>query len=140
MKALLVVFLGLVCCGCNTADPGCAQCNPCVVKFGEIVCIPPDGLTLKFERVTGDSRCPLDVMCVWEGRADILLRFVTPGRDPVFVKASIYGYVMCGDTARHVRTDTLGYRFKLLQLDPYPRTVGPRNYLDYVAFLSVSKL
>jgi hypothetical protein len=39
------------------------------------------GLVLKFERVSGDSRCAVDVQCIWEGDATVAVKATLPGRD-----------------------------------------------------------
>lgn len=47
-------------------------------QFGEPVTVPINGraqlpktVTLEFNEVTNDSRCPVDVTCVWAGEAEI---------------------------------------------------------------------
>ena len=38
-------------------------------------------LTVRFEAVESDSRCPADVTCVWAGDASVNLRLLGPGCD-----------------------------------------------------------
>lgn len=39
------------------------------------------GLLLKFERVTGDSRCAVDVQCIWEGDATVAVTATLAGHE-----------------------------------------------------------
>lgn len=39
-------------------------------------------LTVAFERVTSDSRCPRDVVCVWAGNAAVRLQVETDAGSP----------------------------------------------------------
>ena len=41
-------------------------------------------LSLKFENVTEDSRCPTDVQCVWEGNATMVFSADSSGRTRPF--------------------------------------------------------
>ena len=38
---------------------------------GEAATLPGTSITLVFHAVTEDSRCPTDVVCVWEGNAQV---------------------------------------------------------------------
>ena len=71
--------------------------NPFWLKVGQSVRLQPDNLQLGFQQVMNDSRCPSDVVCVWEGIADLQLWLLKPGSNPVYFKASIYGYVTQSD-------------------------------------------
>ncbi|WP_412060780.1 hypothetical protein [Rubrivirga sp. IMCC45206] len=66
-----------------------AQAGEVAVPLGESASL--DGLTLSFQAVAEDSRCPEGVECVWEGRAavrltvqgaDHTLAVVDPAREP----------------------------------------------------------
>ncbi len=84
-----------------------------------------------FDSVLTDSRCPTGALCVWEGMAAARFRILPTVKDTVSITLNIRGYTMRADTARHLPLDTLGYRFTLLQLDPYPSigvTIHPGDY------------
>ena len=116
--------------------------NTFTLKVGQTVTIQPGNLKVGFERVASDSRCPTGAMCFWEGMAQLRLWLLPPGTDTVFVQSTISGYVTQSDTCCHKYVDTVGYRVKLMQLDPYPRIDGPLppESSDYIAYLQVSKL
>jgi hypothetical protein len=45
-----------------------------VLAIGESIALPQKALTLTFEAVVEDSRCPTGVECIWEGDAAVRLR------------------------------------------------------------------
>lgn len=47
--------------------------EPFSLRVGESARLDDTNLTLTFTGVTGDSRCPKDVVCVWAGEATVVL-------------------------------------------------------------------
>ena len=43
------------------------------LKAGRVVTLDGGRLRVRFVRVSSDSRCPVDVTCVWAGNAELLL-------------------------------------------------------------------
>ncbi|MDH3457612.1 MAG: hypothetical protein OER90_12310, partial [Gemmatimonadota bacterium] len=43
------------------------------LAVGERVSIPEENLWLRFLGIASDSRCPSDVVCVWEGDGAVLI-------------------------------------------------------------------
>ena len=87
MGWLIASFSALCLATCGHGAPPTAPHN---VPLGEEFELAPaqsavvgdTGLTLAFERVTADSRCAVDVQCVWEGDASVMVVATLPGRDP----------------------------------------------------------
>ena len=104
--------------------------NPIVLGYGETVTIIPDSVEITFDTVLGDSRCPSDVVCIWEGMATIGLRLVQVPADTHYISLSIRA-------SHDLRKDTLGFRLNLMELAPYPISTVPRNDSNYVATISV---
>lgn len=86
------------------------------ISFNQTVVIGSCNLKLTFNGITEDSRCPTDVMCVWEGRAvagfkaekqgDLRVFSLTNNEKPeVEPKQSI---------------EVFGRTVKLLEVMPYP--------------------
>jgi hypothetical protein len=73
------------------------------------------GLSVRFESVIEDSRCPSDVLCVWEGNAEIAIEVATGGEDPASVRLSTNPSFATEATYR-------SYTIELIGLEPYPRT------------------
>ena len=101
-----------------------------VLAPGQSVTIREAAIAVRFEGVSGDSRCPADAMCVWGGDALVQIE-VVPGsgqRRP---------YVLhTGDMRPIVHEDLT---IALVELSPYPfsaRTIPPD---DYRATLRISR-
>ena len=54
-----------------------------VLAFGETVAVPGTVLRLTLSDVPSDSRCPIDVECVWEGNALTVIG-ISAGMGPTF--------------------------------------------------------
>lgn len=46
------------------------------LRAGESVTVQPRNVVLQFAEVLSDSRCPVEVTCVWEGDAEVSVRAV----------------------------------------------------------------
>lgn len=100
-----------------------------VVGVGETAVISSEGLSITFIEVTEDSRCPVDVTCVWEGNAATAIELA---HAMVETPASL-------NTALEPRTATLaGYTVKLIGLAPKPREQGSIDPASYRATFRVS--
>lgn len=72
-RALLATIL-LSAIGCDSTDSDSARTQPdtdLLLELGETA--SSDGLTITFEDVTADSRCPQGVECIWAGEARVRL-------------------------------------------------------------------
>jgi hypothetical protein len=90
---------------------------------GEIARIGPTGPYLVFRRVTSDSRCPMDVVCVWMGDAVVALQFGLTPRD--WVDGELH------TDPEQPPMDAGGYRIRLAELQPYPvssESIPPDRY------------
>jgi len=50
------------------------------VKVGRVVTLDGGGLRVRLARVESDSRCPVDVNCVWAGNAEVVFEVGARGR------------------------------------------------------------
>ena len=108
---------------------GCLGVDPTEVPLGEEFELAPNqstriagsNLTVGFRRVVGDSRCPIDAVCVVEGRAGIELDlFGAAAGGPVLVDSRLPATWTDGH-----------YTIELLELRPNPtvsRPIKPENY------------
>ena len=108
------------------------------LKLDESKLLLSEQLEIGFDKVFTDSRCPEDVICIWEGAAEIELWLLKSSTDTTFLSVTIPGFIT-SESEHHVSTDTLDYRITLLQLDPYPNTARERKLSDYRALLTISK-
>jgi hypothetical protein len=113
--------------------------TPFALRFGEQQEVGEAGLVVGFQGIIGDSRCPLEVECFWEGQARIRLWLLEPGQDTVYVEPFISGYVFQDDVGSHRRVFTDKYAVTLMELSPYPKadTLG-FSPSRYTALLSVA--
>ena len=141
MKRLLIVC-SLVWLSCEEEPPQVLYGEPFELAYGESVLVEvgTEEIEVGFQAVLGESRCPLDAMCWWQGWARIQLWLHSPGQDTIAMEPFIYGYVFKEDSTAHKGVFSEEYTVTLLQLDPYPTaadTVQPGPE-EYTALLSVS--
>ena len=92
---------------------------------GQSAEIEGTGLAVQFIGVSGDSRCPVDVQCVWAGDAAVVIE-TTLGADQRLWKLHLPSELM---GPRSVEVG--GYRIELTGLDPATRsteTIPPGAY------------
>jgi hypothetical protein len=117
---------------CLLATTGCdeSQTGPTVAlneRFtlapGSVTAIRDEDVRVRFDEVTGDSRCPADALCIQGGDALVHIR-VSDG-------ASTNAYVLhTGDSSRASIVHG-SLRVALVELQPYPfssRTIVPGDY------------
>lgn len=76
-----------------------------------------------------DSRCPADVICVWEGKADVKIE----------VKNPVHGILLLN--THNNRIDSLGnYSFELIDVSPYPISTKTINLEEYNISLNILEL
>ena len=88
-------------------------------------------LTVGFEKVSNDGRCPTSIVCVWEGNAACEMWVELPGSSPV--EFTLNTTAMFGQSFTHE-----GNTIRLLLLEPYPAFLAPIPQESYVATLMVS--
>ncbi len=103
------------------------------LKAGRQVTVRGTKLRIRFVTVENDSRCPSDVKCVWAGNAAVQLQLGTgSGSKTVTLNTS-------KSTSFAGETEYRGYKVKLVDLSPYPRSDRNISRRDYTATLLVSK-
>ena len=91
--------------------------------------IATTSVTVRFNGVTGDSRCPGDAICIQGGSADVRITAVS--------RETSRDYVLKTGDMRPVQVDDV--TIALVQLSPYPfssRAIQPQ---DYRATLKVTR-
>jgi hypothetical protein len=97
---------------------------------GETASVEDTSIRVEFVRVSGDSRCPADAICIQGGDALVEIRVTNGG--------SAEYDLHTGDESRGAITHA-GFRVALVQLQPFPfssRTIQPD---EYRATLTVSR-
>ena len=97
-------------------------------KHGEIIQSDNNKISLEITNIN-DSRCPSDVVCIWEGEARITLEFKNS-------TISVFELSTNGPLI-----DTVdNYIFKLIEVNPYPVSTEVLELKDYRIKMDVEKL
>jgi hypothetical protein len=97
---------------------------------GQTAVIEGTSARVQFLRVSGDSRCPADAVCVWGGDALVHVRVTNTGTGEYELHT--------GDSARAMATHE-GLRIELKQLQPYPFSARTIEQNEYRATLVVAR-
>ena len=100
---------------------------------GQQVTVKGTKLRIRFIAVENDSRCPSDVTCVWAGNAAVQLQLGTGRGSKTVTLNTSKSPSFVGETEYH------GFKVKLVDLSPYPRSNQKIARRDYTATLLVSK-
>ncbi|MEE8133064.1 MAG: hypothetical protein V3T40_05775 [Nitrososphaerales archaeon] len=105
---------------------------PFPLKVNQTASVELTNMTLKFI-IVEDSRCPADVVCVWEGLATILVRVMDVYKDVV-------ADLDLTNTGDLIVKAFGGYYIGMVNIEPYPTTSKRIEPSEYVATLAISKL
>jgi hypothetical protein len=109
--------------------------RPFTLRVGRQIALQGQELRLRFAEVTQDSRCPVDVTCVWAGNAAVRLWMSNGnGRGGKTLTLNTNKSPSLNDEAQYQ-----GFKIKLVGLSPYPRSDHSIAAGDYTATLLVSK-
>jgi len=98
------------------------------MKIGESITV--GDLRLTFRSVEGDSRCPIDAVCVWAGDGEIALKIEQGSKAAV---AALH------TTLEPKKTEWNGYTISLVSLTPAPKASTQTNPADYRAEILVTR-
>jgi len=127
----LVVAATLAAAACNGVTDVQPD-QPFQLKVGQGAVVPDSSLALRFEAVPQDSRCPVDVQCIWagDGVVRLSLRFSanSSSADLHTNKGAGPGSVRAG-----------AWTIELLSLTPAPHAGQPIPASEYTATLQVRR-
>ncbi len=132
VSCLLILLLGLLI-GCIAtgealkADPG----QKFTLRIGQTAEIKNEPLAIRFNGVTGDSRCPKGVTCVWAGEVKCDATVTHQGA------SSNITFTQMGSTEPSSETYK-GYKFTF-SVQPYPEAGKQIAPADYRLVLTVEK-
>ena len=100
-----------------------------VLKINQPVTVDHMELTLLD---VGDSRCPLSVVCFWEGMASGRIRALVRGIDPE-------EHVIHTHAKFDMKFEYAGYNVAMVNVTPYPATPDPIDPGDYAVAVRVTR-
>ena len=124
MRVVAMIAALIATAGCfNPTGPDAVLGTPFALKHGETASLP-ENAKLRFDTVRGDSRCPIDAICISAGDATIAVTLMrnggTESHDVHTIPAqSQFSYSK--------------YAIKLTELQPYPRSDRQARPEDYTA-------
>ena len=123
LATVLICLLAVTACDESPTGPTVSLDARFTLAPGETASVSGRGVRLRFEGVTGDSRCPADALCITGG--DAIVKVVASGDG-----GSLSLDLHTGDSSR--ASVTYGsVRVTLVELSPYPfssRTIAPGDY------------
>jgi hypothetical protein len=131
LTAMLFVLLAAYVCAAQTARVG----REFKIRAGRVVTLDGGRLRVRFVRVAEDSRCPVDVDCVWAGNAEVVVEVGGRGwRGKRLLTLNTNASPERPGEDRYGR-----YTIKLVGLSPQPRSNRKIAAGQYTATLLVSK-
>ncbi|MCV0367318.1 MAG: hypothetical protein K5798_08685 [Nitrosopumilus sp.] len=106
--------------------------SPFTLKIGDTAKIDSE-LQLTVLDAVGDSRCPSDVTCVWEGAVSVQVNLI---KDDLDLGNHT---ILLGENGDDKQIFD-GYFVKLITVEPYPSSTTPIKSSDYVMTFLVSKI
>lgn len=96
--------------------------------------------TVSFKKILNEGRCyKSQCELCYGSRADIQIS-ITQNSIISNIDLSIWGCIDEENENNEIYKDTLGYRFRLLRLDPYPKEETIINQSDYQSKLKIMKI
>lgn len=133
INCLLILGLMTVMIGCESSPFVVVESGPFELTYGQTVYVPGPKVRLTFTGEVDDSRCCMVCFCFWPGYASITVTLKHNNQTSEIQLTT----VLVGNPSPTEYVDTLGYRFKLINLSPYPET-GPYPNEDYTATIEVT--
>jgi hypothetical protein len=120
-----------------SAADGAALPADVQLRVGESATLDGGALQVTVVQVMEDSRCPMDVMCVWMGRAVVALHVVVDGVDRGEVTVTLYPSPR-NQPAPELDATVDRYVISLADLQPYPRAGQPQPLDQRVATIHIA--
>jgi hypothetical protein len=107
------------------------------IPYSRRASVDDGALQLTFATIDEDSRCPREVMCVWQGRALIRVQAVLDGVDQGDLALTTTVVPRNGPSSADV---TVGpYTLRLVGMTPYPSVNQKPGKDEYIAIIRVTR-
>ena len=130
LAAMMIIFVAAACQKDELDDPIIVQVNTQFnIAYNQQVSVKDENLVLNFTEVKEDSRCAVDVQCVWEGRLVVVIKANSKPLE-----------MSIGGDAQPV-SEIEGYRITLVEVvEPSPNSQVDPNHSDYIVALNIEKI
>src|SRR5262245_9593061 len=128
---ILCLLVGTACDEASPAGPTVSLNERFTLSPSEVAALRDSDLRVQFVEVSGDSRCPADVVCIQGGDALVRIRVIENG------SSSPYD-LHTGDSSRAAIAHG-SVRIALVELQPFPFSSRPVAPGEYRATLIVSR-
>ena len=118
-------------CNNSISDQGNSIHGNATLNLGETKYNVTTENTVSLDSVLSDSRCPIDVQCIWAGNAAARFTFLDHGH--------VIPFTLNTNAAFPVDTLISGYRIRLIDLKPAPHSGVVIKQSDYKADLLITK-
>lgn len=124
---------------CDNGNPNQRKVNDTIVLgYKQTYRDLENNYSLELDSILEDSRCPIGLLCYWEGNAAVRLNLI--------MERKKYSIIL--NTSRRFTTDTVidNIKFKLVGLTPYPRWTAANeskdviDYKDYIAKIKTERI
>ncbi len=145
MQALPLLIIVNVICGCSGNSRRDGQKHeskavqakldtPITLAFNRIASVEDEKILIEFADLTEDSRCPVNVTCVWEGQVTVALNISMDGTES--------GSLSLTSRAGHEKlahANIGAYSIQLQEVEP-PKTQDEIVLSEYIITLIISKI
>jgi len=125
----IVLFMGLLLGACEPVKHFDLD-KPFEINYKQTLSNRANNLKITFEGVTSDSRCPMELHCIWAGNAEVKFTIAKGFKRETFVL----------NTGQEPFVQKVfGYYIDIEDLMPPASTTNPPQAQDYVATLTISE-
>ena len=101
------------------------------VAYQDTVVYSEEGISLAFDSLLSESRCPINAECVWEGDAELRFTFLKDQKNAIIELHS--------NTSFTTDTTVFRYHIELIDVHPHPHTDSSYVADDYSAVISITR-
>lgn len=139
MKYALLSVVTLLAISCVDHNLGCptnhnlwTNTTTIEVRSGQCVTNSQQNLGIQFKKVVSDSRCPVDMVCIWAGDVNVALEVIKGQKIITSFELSFR------EKNKNVWIDDRSYNITLLAVKPHPQRSEQIDPGAYIIELSVS--
>lgn len=105
------------------------------LKVDQTTALKSEDIKVTLLKVTDDSRCASDVVCIWAGQVSVLVNVTKNGKNLGDVTLTLGA----GNPDRAVK-NVGDYLVKVIEVNPYPISTHKIETSEYIVTLTISKI